>query len=193
MTASSSGGELVGVDLVGQVEVPVDAVPDPDGGAEERRHGRVSGWEPDAGRMVADHGDPDGPGILDDHAEHALARSGAGPASSGPRRRAAARDMRNSTAGGALVVEHAERPVAGVGESERASPTMWLSRSPRSRLDSSSRVASSTLRSVDRVLDGVVDRLVSGLRRPVTGTKELRHRASPLPRPWSTSDVLNWR
>ena len=65
--------ELVGADLVGQVEVPVDAVVDLDRGAEERCHRWVPGWEPDAGRVVSDHPDADRPGVGDEDPEHALA------------------------------------------------------------------------------------------------------------------------
>ncbi len=109
------GGELVGPDLVGQVQVAVDPVLDPDRGPEERGHGRVAGREPGARRVVAEHGDADGAGVLDQHAQDALA--------GGQRTLEQARlDVDGQSRrqevdrGRPLLVEHAQCPVAGVGQ-----------------------------------------------------------------------------
>ena len=78
----------------------------------------MGGWpggNPALAGMVAEHADPHGPGILDQHAEHALARSGTAPDAAAlvlglePRRQ-------ELDGGRARSSSTPERAVAGVGQ-----------------------------------------------------------------------------
>ena len=108
-------GELVGADLVRQVQVAVDAVPDPDGRAEERGHGRVPGGEPRAGGVVGDHPDADRAGVGHEHAEDPLA-GGEGPLQEPPLVLGVESGGQEVDGGAAPLVQHAEGPVPGAGQ-----------------------------------------------------------------------------
>ena len=110
-------GELVGADLVGEVDIAVDRSPDPDRGTEERCHRRMTGRETDARRVVADHFDPGGMRVVHEHAEDTLTcwkrapQQGCFLVGVEPRHD----ELGDLLAG---VVEDAEGPVAGVRQGE---------------------------------------------------------------------------
>ena len=71
-------GEGLAVGLVGQVEVAVDDAAEPDRHAEERRHRRVAGREPEAVGVGVQVGEPQRLGVEDQQTEDAVSfRAGA--------------------------------------------------------------------------------------------------------------------
>jgi hypothetical protein len=89
--------ELRAVGLLGQVQVPPRLAADQHRDAEERRHRRMPGGEPVGARMGADVGQPQRPGVGDQHAEHAATARKVADRPRGWRRRCPAVRKRSSS------------------------------------------------------------------------------------------------
>jgi hypothetical protein len=106
------GVEVVAALFLGQVQVAVDPATGGHRSAEERVHRRVVGRKPDRAGVVGDVMEPQGCGVLDQHAEDAAA----------DRDVADRRPLLIADPGGdeladdAVPAQHPQRPIAGPGE-----------------------------------------------------------------------------
>jgi hypothetical protein len=112
------GGELLGPELLGEVDVAVHLVPHEDRCSQERPHGRVAGWEPVRRGVAGEVAQPQRDRFADEQAEDAVALRQVSDAV----RRVGVDPLVHELDEGLLVdlrADDAERPVARAGEFAR--------------------------------------------------------------------------